>query len=197
MKNINRTFLISLMTFCFGIIYSQTTDSLSVYPNPFEHVATIHFDIVESDTITLEVFNSSGLSVKTFFQSTVLPSGSYNINLFGDGLVAGVYFVRLDIGSSKRITKSVIKVGATTSVLDNDIADQFLIFPNPTKNLITVPVLGSKKIVVTNLNGKILKSFMTDQQVVSLSGIIAGQYIITVLSNENEIITTQRILKID
>jgi hypothetical protein len=185
------------MTFCFGIIYSQTTDSLSVYPNPFEHVATIHFEIVESDTITLEVFNSSGLSVKTFFQSTVLPSGSYNINLFGDGLVAGVYFVRLDIGSTKRITKSVIKVGGITSVLDNDTAGQFLIYPNPTKNLITVPVLGSKKIVVRNLNGKTLKSFMTDQQVVSLSGITVGQYIITVLSNENEIITTQRILKID
>ena len=197
MKNIKRTFLITLMTFCFEITYSQTTDSLSVYPNPFEHVATIHFDIIESDTITLEVFNSSGLSVKTFFQSTVLPSGSYNINLFGDGLVAGVYFVRLDIGSTKRITKSVIKVGATTGVLDNDIADQFLIYPNPTKDFITIPVPGIKTIMVTNLNGKILKYFETDQQVVSLSGITAGQYIIIVLTNENEIITTQSLLKID
>jgi hypothetical protein len=87
MKNIKRTFLIILMTFYFGITYSQTEDSLCVYPNPFENVATIHFDIIESETITLRVFNTTGLTVKTFFQSTVLPSGSYNLNLFGDGLL--------------------------------------------------------------------------------------------------------------
>jgi hypothetical protein len=103
----------------------------------------------------------------------------------------------LDIGSSKSITKSVIKVGSTTGVIDNETADQVLIYPNPTKDLITNPVSGNKTVMVTNLNGRILKSFVTDQQVISLSGIIAGQYIITVLTNKNEIITTQRVLKID
>lgn len=197
MKNIKQTFLVTLIIFCFGITYSQTADSLSVYPNPFDSLANIHFDIVESDIITLKVFNATGLTVKTFFQSTILPSGSYNLNLLGDGLVAGIYYIKLDIGSTKSITKTVTKVGSTTGIIEDETTDQLLIYPNPAKDLITIPLPGVKTIMITSLNGKTLKSLETVQQIISLSEITAGQYVITVLINDNEIITTQRIIKID
>jgi len=195
MKNIKRKFLVTLLTFCCGTTFSQTADSLSVFPNPFSSAATINFNIVQSDTITLRVFNALGQTVKTFFQSTILQSGSYNINLPGDSLVDGIYFIRLDIGSTKNKNRKVLKSSSISGISDNKAVDKVLIYPNPTNGRITIPVTGNKTIILTDLNGKTLKSFTTDQQVISLSDIAAGQYIITILTNKNEIIKTQKILK--
>jgi hypothetical protein len=111
MKKINRLLFVTLLTLCFGTSFSQTVDSLNVFPNPFASSTAIHFDIVQSDTITLRVFNPLGQTVRTFFQSTILPSGSYNINFVGDSLADGIYFIRLDIGSTKSITKKAVKSG--------------------------------------------------------------------------------------
>ena len=37
-----------------GEVYSQTTE-FAIYPNPFSDIATIQFDLTQSDTITLKV----------------------------------------------------------------------------------------------------------------------------------------------
>jgi len=195
MKKINRLLLATLWTFYFGTTYSQTTDSLSVFPNPFVSSTTIHFDLVQSDTITLRVFNLFGQTIRTYFQSTILPSGSYNINFLGDSLQDGVYIVRLDIGSTKSITKKAVKSGSTSIVEDNRVVNKLIVFPNPTNDHITIPINGNKTIIVTDLNGKIVKSLTTDQQIISLLDIAAGQYFITIFTNQNEKITTQKILK--
>lgn len=197
MKKIKRLLFVTLLTIYLGTAFSQTVDSLSIFPNPFATSTTIHFDIVQSDTITLRVFNTFGQTVRTFFQSTILPSGSYNINLLGDSLADGIYFVRLDIGSTNFLIKKAIKSSSTSTNTVNNIVDKFIIFPNPTNDQITIPVRGNKKIIIADLNGKIVKSFTTDQQIISLLEIAAGQYFITIMTNKNEIITTQRILKIE
>jgi len=163
MKKINRLLFVTLLTLCFGTSFSQTVDSLNVFPNPFASSTTIHFDIVQSDTITLRVFNPLGQTVRTFFQSTILPSGSYNINFVGDSLADGIYFIRLDIGSTKSITKKAIKSGSTSIVEDNRVVNKLIVFPNPTNDHITIPINGKKTIIVTDLNGKIVKSLTTDQ----------------------------------
>lgn len=194
MKKINRLLFVTLLILCVGTSFSQTVDSLNVFPNPFASSTTIHFDIVQSDTITLRVFNTVGQTVRTFFQSTILPSGSYNINFVGDSLADGIYFIRLDIGSTKSITKKAVKSGSTSIVEDNRV-NKLIVFPNPTKDHITIPINGNKTIIVTDLNGKIVKSLTTDQQIISLLDIAAGQYFITILTNQNKKITTQKILK--
>ncbi len=195
MNKINRLLFVTLLTLYFGKTYSQTVDSLNVFPNPFASSTTIHFDIVQSDTITLRVFNLFGQTIRTYFQSTILPSGSYNINFLGDSLQDGVYIVRLDIGSTKSIIKKAVKRGSTSIVEDNRVVNKLIVFPNPTNDHITIPINGNKTIIVTGLNGKIVKSLTTDQQIISLLDIMAGQYFITILTNQNEKITTQKILK--
>jgi len=55
--------------------------------------------------------------------------------------------------------------------------------------------VGNKTIILTDLNGKILKSFTTDQKVISLSDIAVGQYFLTILNNKNEKLTTQIVMK--
>ncbi|MEO6189473.1 MAG: T9SS type A sorting domain-containing protein [Saprospiraceae bacterium] len=195
MKKIKQLVLVSLLTSCVGTTFSQIVDSLSVSPNPFNVATTIHFEIFQSDTITLRVFNLVGQTIKTFFDSTILPSGSYNINLRGDSLLDGMYFMRLDIGSTKKITKRAIKSGSTSGIGVSKEVDKFLVFPNPTNDLITIPLDGNKTIIVADLNGKILKSISTDQKVISLLDIATGQYFITILTNKKEKLTTQIILK--
>jgi len=195
MKKIKRLLLLLLLTFCVGTTFSQTADSLSVYPNPFSSSATIYFNISQSDSITLRVYNLLGQVVKTYFQSTILPNGSYNINLLGDSLVDGAYLVRLDIGSTKKLIKKAIKSGSASVPVDNNAVDKIIIFPNPTNDCITIPINGNKTIIIADVNGKIIKLFTTDQQVISLIDIATGQYFITILTNQNEIITTQKIIK--
>jgi len=196
MKNYKQLILIPFLTFCLGTIFSQTTDSLNVFPNPFSSSATIHFEIVEADTISLQVYNSLGQTVRSFFQSTLLPSGSYNINLLGDSLADGIYFVRLDIGSSKFITERAVKSASASIVSNRNLTQNNLdVFPNPTNDFLTIPVDGNKTIRITDLSGRILKSFTTDQKTISLLDLATGQYFITIMTNENGIISTQKILK--
>ena len=195
MKKIKVLIFVSLFTFYFGKTFSQAVDSLGVFPNPFATSATIHFEIVQSDTITLRVFNTFGQTISTFFQSTILPSGSYNINLLGDSLIDGLYIIRLDIGSTKTITKTAVKNNSTSSISDFLSVDKILIFPNPTKDNLTIPIFSDKTIIITDLSGNCIKSFTTDQNEISLLDILAGQYFITVLTTNGEIITTQKIVK--
>jgi hypothetical protein len=117
------------------------------------------------------------------------------MNLNGDGLVEGVYFIKLDIGATNSIVKKAIKIGPTSIAENNKLDHQLILFPNPTNDHITIPIQGNKTIIVADLQGKIVKSFTTDQQVISLLDIAAGQYVITILNNENKILTTQKMIK--
>lgn len=195
MKKINKLFFIILFTFYFGTTFSQALDSLEVFPNPFESSTTIYFDIAKSDTITLRVTNRLGQTIMSFFQSTFLPSGSYNVNFLGDTLADGLYFAILNIGSTKTLYKRVFKANSTLIFETNKVDNKYIIFPNPTNDYITIPIGGNKTIIITDLKGKIVKSLKTDQQTISLLDIAAGQYFITVFTNKNEKLTTQLILK--
>lgn len=195
-KKLKKISLAMVLTFYCGTTFSQTTDnSLTIFPNPFADSTNIHFNIVQSDTITLQIFNTMGQTVKTLFQSTILPSGSYNVKLLGDSLAVGIYIIRLEIGKTKRIVKKFVRMDIISGITDDKTADKILIFPNPTNDYITIPVDGNKTIIVADMNGKIVKSFTTNQQVISLSAIAKGQYLITILTDKNKIIARCKILK--
>lgn len=177
--------------------HAQTVDSLNVFPNPFSSTATIRFDLAQSDTITLRVFNMLGSKLITYFQATILPSGTYNINLIGDTLPNGVYLVRLDIGSSKSITKKVMKNNATAGIQTNHLNKNKILFPNPTKDKLSIPIEGEKMIVITDLNGRILKSMTTELEEISLLELENGSYFITVFNKKKEIVVSQKVVKVN
>lgn len=195
MKKIHYLLILTLFTFGIKASFSQTVDSLGVFPNPFAISTNIHFEISQTDTITLVVFNVLGELKFTYFKDTILSSGSYNINWLAESLPDGFYFVRLGIGSTKSIIKKAIKDGSTSSIEVTKANNKFLVFPNPTNDHIEIPLEGNKTITMTDTKGKLLKSFSTDQKVISLLDLAAGQYIITIFSIENEIMSSQVILK--
>ena len=172
--------------------FSTNTDSLHVSPNPFDSITSIHFNIVQNDTISLNVYDRWGNAVKTFFQNTVLPSGSYAINFFSDTLPNGNYIVALKISSTKTLVCNAIKT--TLGINENEILkSKQSFFPNPTTGLLTIPFEGLKKIIVTDLKGRILKSLTLNTKIVSLSDLNNGTYIVTIFSDNEQIFSTQKI----
>lgn len=195
MKAFQRILLPLFLAFYIGSSFSQTIDSLQISPNPVNGKATIHFEIAQSDTVSLRIFDITGQTVKTFFQKSFLKSGSYDVQLLGDSLVAGIYIVRLDIGASKNITKKVVNMGTPTGITTNKAVDKVLLFPNPTNNYLTIPLVGNKTIVVKDLQGRELRSFTTEQQLISLSDFSSGQYVVTILTNKGEVVVSQKVTK--
>jgi hypothetical protein len=72
------------------------------------------------------------------------------------------------------------------------LVNKLIVFPNPTNDQIIIPIKGNKTITVTDLNGEIVKSVKTDQQIISPLDLTAGQYLITILTNQNEIFRSNR-----
>jgi hypothetical protein len=180
---------------------------MSIYPNPFTDLATIQFDITQTETITLKVFDMTGLNVRTFFQSIVFPSGSYKVNALGDNLANGVYIVQLYIGSQKRIIRKVVKNNTARSVVASsssnnkiDVANspsnkKITVYPNPTADILNIPIDGIKTFVFTDMNGKTIKTITTEQNFVSLKDLPNGLYFMSVLNEQKIVILTDKIIK--
>ena len=197
MKKLRSIILLIVLTFIARTSFSQTADSLGVYPNPFKDITTIHFEIVHADTITLNIYDRWGRTIKTYFQKTYLPSGSYSINFIADTLPDGKYVVAFKINSNVSIVKLVSKTITATSIQDIKAYKTNLhLSPNPTWDLVTIPFDGVKLFMVTDLNGRVIKSVRTEAKTLSLVDLEAGQYFVTVLTDKQEIVTTEKIIKI-
>ena len=64
------------------------------YPNPFNPVTTIRFDLLSAEHVSLKVFNVLGQEVVTLVDE-IRTAGSHRIHFDAAGLGSGVYFYRL------------------------------------------------------------------------------------------------------
>jgi hypothetical protein len=67
------------------------------FPNPFNPVTKIKFDIPESGFIELKIFDITGREVRTLVNTNLQP-GSYEVLFDGSGLPSGVYFYLFKAG---------------------------------------------------------------------------------------------------
>jgi len=151
-----------------------------------------------SDTLELNlVYNTTGFWFQAGCEST--DTIVFSISTTNTILIGQSYSITGN--DTSLVSTASMGLCSLTSLSSIDVSDKYSIFPNPTNDIINLRSeswpKGNKAIILTDLNGKVIKSFATDQQVISLLDIAAGQYIITVFTNKNEIITTQRILKIE
>jgi hypothetical protein len=75
--------------------YPKVFSNATNYPNPFNPTTTIEFNLVESGTVTLTVFNMLGEQV-TMLVNGYLDQGSHTVQFSGAGLPSGTYLYRLD-----------------------------------------------------------------------------------------------------
>jgi len=64
------------------------------YPNPFNPMTTIRFDLPKAAKVSLKVYNVLGQEVVTLADE-VRDAGSHRIHFNAAGLASGVYFYRL------------------------------------------------------------------------------------------------------
>jgi len=79
------------------------------YPNPFNASTRIRFGLPENSDMELTVFNISGQKVGVM-SDCILPAGFHDVVWNTDGLLSGVYFVRMtakSIESNSASTKSI------------------------------------------------------------------------------------------
>lgn len=168
--------LFLILSFSISKTYAQITDTLIVYPNPFQDTAIIEFDINQTDTVSLNVYSTTGVNVRTYFQDSILSAGNYSITLIGYGLLQGIYFIKLKI-NSVMLSKKIIKNGGATALNENesDKSDLFL-FPNPTKDILNINYILSSnsktQIQIINSIGQTIKEISTQQPI--------GTYTVTV-----------------
>jgi hypothetical protein len=80
---------------------------LSAYPNPFNAMTMIRYELPSSGPIQLGIFDVLGRNVETLY-SGFQTAGSHDIQLDGSALVTGVYFVRLTAGQRQTEQKILL-----------------------------------------------------------------------------------------
>jgi|688.fasta_scaffold239656_2 hypothetical protein len=173
-----------------------SNDTLIVNPNPFDSIAVIQFTISNNDTIWLDIYNVIGISIKTFYNATVLPSGSYSVTLNGDSIPDGIYFVSLRINSTKTLSKKLIKQTNAVGLKENDILQNIKLYPNPTNSILNIVdennQLQNTTIQIKNNLGQLVYTSPFTSQI-NLHSISAGMYFLTVENKDSK--KTVKIIK--
>jgi predicted outer membrane repeat protein len=81
--------------------------SLSSYPNPFNAVVTIRYDMPASGRASLKVYDLTGREVRTLVDKQ-MAAGSYSIYWNAENLPSGMYFVMLKATGQQRIQKVLL-----------------------------------------------------------------------------------------
>ena len=78
------------------------------YPNPFNPVTKIKYELPIDNFVTLEVFNSVGQEI-AMLVNEYKTAGYYDVKFNGGGLSSGVYFVTMASGDFKSTIKMILQ----------------------------------------------------------------------------------------
>lgn len=79
------------------------------YPNPFNPSTSIRFDLVESNYVTLKIYNAAGQEVATLVNGQ-MPVGVNLVNFDAANLTSGLYFYTIKAGNAYSATKKMLLV---------------------------------------------------------------------------------------
>jgi hypothetical protein len=85
----------------------QTVTLYPCYPNPFNPMTTISFDLPVTSEVSLTVYNVNGQEVQTLVNDRV-SAGSHNITFDGARLSSGTYFYTLNAGAVTETKKMML-----------------------------------------------------------------------------------------
>ena len=77
------------------------------YPNPFNPVTTLRFDLPISDQVRIEIFNTRGQQVAVIADRH-FEAGSWNLNFDASFLSSGVYFYKITAGNNVAVNRMTL-----------------------------------------------------------------------------------------
>ncbi len=192
-----RVFILTIFLFikC-GLTSVQATniDTLYVTPNPCDSLITVNFKISQNSPILIEVFNLMGESIKSFYKDTILTNGTYAINYKTDSIPNGLYILRLKTDSTSKIIKFIKNKIILGLQEQSTVENKINVFPNPTSGNLNIEYNGLKSVYLVDLHGKIIYQNHTDLNVLNLSNVVTGRYILQIYSADKKLITNQKIV---
>ncbi len=82
---------------------------LTAYPNPFKSVATVRLSSLNSEEVTLDIFDPEGKRVKQLYKGKVEANVSKKLPLSSAGLAPGLYTLRLTT-KNRVVSKKIVLV---------------------------------------------------------------------------------------
>ena len=83
-------------------------NGIEVFPNPTGQNAMVSFELLKSQTVDMEVFNSVGAMVYVADKKEY-SAGKHTLKFDGEGLTSGIYYINLMIGERVEVQKLIIK----------------------------------------------------------------------------------------
>ena len=77
------------------------------FPNPFNPVTIINFDIVKSGYVNITVYDALGREIQVLVNESVQP-GSYKVNFDAVGLSSGLYFYKIKSGDFTSVKRMIL-----------------------------------------------------------------------------------------
>jgi len=77
------------------------------YPNPFNAITTIRYEIPESSPVILSIYDINGRLIK-ILENTLRQPGKYSIVWDAANVSSGVYLIRIQAGSFQKVRKCLL-----------------------------------------------------------------------------------------
>ncbi|HRE40937.1 MAG TPA: T9SS type A sorting domain-containing protein [Ignavibacteria bacterium] len=80
------------------------------FPNPFNPVTTISFELPELSVVSLQIFDITGRLVSKLIDAKTYIPGTYNLRTDFNSSPSGIYFYKLTVNGNLIDTKSMILI---------------------------------------------------------------------------------------
>lgn len=79
------------------------------YPNPFQSQTEIKISVAQSQMVKIELFNMLGQKIKTLFQGNLTANEPKTLQILGNGIANGMYFVKFK-GQTFEATTEITRI---------------------------------------------------------------------------------------
>jgi len=174
--------------------YGQS-DSVNVSPNSCSIQSNFYIYLVNNDTVTITIYDKLGIVVLTPITDSAMSSGNHIVPFYCADFMNEVYYFQMKLSDGSKKNGTFIKNDAV-GIENNESKDNLIkIYPNPTYDFIMTNLDGYKKIELITLTGSLSRTIYTDENIVSLSGLNEGIYVINIYNNKGLLFISKRVVK--
>jgi hypothetical protein len=186
-----RHFVVFFFLFSFQYCHAQT-DSFFV-SNTFTDSTKVYFSLPDSERVLIRIYNRWGTNVETVFNDSFISAGSHTGFIPSDNLTPGTY-IAVFIFGNKQITQQILKESTATGTTAMPNRRPVRCSPNPTKDLLNIPVSGFKNIYILTLSGQVAKYITSNANSISLADLPMGNYSVLVSAGDGKTLMSDYVM---
>jgi len=111
-----------------------SSDSINASPNPFSQRTLVSYTLVNNDTISIRVYNLSGMLVVLLVNDSIVTAGAHQDSLRMDNFPDGIYIVSLFNRKKNLKNTKIVKSFGTAIHRQNTSNLNLIVYPNPIKD---------------------------------------------------------------